>query len=285
MEKAVLLIVTSLLVLTSVCLSAQTSLPAGSKKIIGQIVDAETNKSLPYVNIGVIGKNVGTVSWIDGSFHLQIPTNLDSEELKISMVGYEAMIFKVSEIRRILRTKPKIYLKPAIIDLKEVVVMPKFRKTKVLGNTTTSTKMTDGFYGDALGREGGAIIKLKKKFRPARVLKLRASIARNDYDTIKFRINFYDLKDGLPGEKIVQKNILVSSTIKQGILEVDLEPYEITLNEDFCVTLEWIEDFGNKRLLFSMGFLGAKTVYRYTSQGSWEKYNFVGPGFNVTIGY
>ena len=201
------------------------------------------------------------------------------------MLGYQSISFKVSEFKTQIRQNNKINLSPTSIDLQEVVVMPKYTKTKILGNRTTSKKKVDGFFGDALGREGGAIIKLKKRFQPAQVLSARVSIARNDYDSIKFRVNFYSIKDGLPHKQLMQKNIIVSSTIKQGVLEIDLEEYNIMVEDDFAITLEWIEDFGNKRLLFSMQFLGSKTVYRYTSQGRWEKYNFVGPGFNVTIGY
>ena len=251
----------------------------------GKILDLKTGKGLAYVNIGVVGENVGTVSAPDGSFRLRLSSDLDAAELKVSMVGYECRSFKVGEFKRKIETDPEVLLNPAIFDLQEVVVMPKFTKTKVLGNKTTSTKMTDGFSGDALGREGGAIIKLRKRYRPARVLSFRGSIARNDYDSIKFRLNFYSIKDGLPDQKLVEKNIIINSTVKKGVVEVNLEKYNILLKDDFAVTLEWIEDFGNKKLLFSMGLLGSKTVYRYTSQANWEKYNFVGPGITVTIGY
>ncbi len=251
----------------------------------GEILDAKTKRGLPYVNIGVVGKNVGTVSAPNGSFQLRLPANLDNEELKISMVGYKSQTHRVDEFKKKMAAGSVVLLAPANLTLPEVVVVPKYTKTKVLGNRTTSRKMTDGFAGDLLGREGGAMIKLKKRFRPAQVLNCRISIARNDYDSIKFRLNFYSIKDDLPFEKLPQKDIIISSTIKQGIIEVDLEPYNIILKDDFVVTLEWIEDFGNERLLFSMGLLGSKTVFRYTSHANWEKYNFVGPGITVTIGY
>ncbi|MEL6356808.1 MAG: hypothetical protein AAFQ37_07740, partial [Bacteroidota bacterium] len=72
------------------------------------------------------------------------------------------------------------------------------------------------------------------------------------------------------------------------VFEMDLEEYNMVVNDDFAVTLEWIEDFGDDRLLFSFKRFGPKCVYRYTSQADWEAYSGLlapSPSVNVTIGY
>ncbi len=38
----------------------------------GKITDKETSEPLPYANIGVVGKNVGGISYDDGSFSIDI---------------------------------------------------------------------------------------------------------------------------------------------------------------------------------------------------------------------
>jgi hypothetical protein len=106
------------------------------------------------------------------------------------------------------------------------------------------------------------------------VLAFRAYVDKKPYEEIKFRLNFYTLKKGLPYKSIPQKSIIVTSKIKSGVLEVDLEPYDIVLKEDFAITLEWIEDFGdsnwNNGLRFAMRRFGPKCLFRYTSQDSWS---------------
>lgn len=263
----------------------------GTQNILsGQIIDAKTKKGLAYVNIGIVGKNIGTVSTFNGDFRLKIPSNqsywanLNDSELKISMVGYKSISVRLSEFKKKLQEQDKVILIPTTIELPEVIVFPKFNKTKTLGNKIAPTRYRDGFEEDVLGREGGIIVKLKKKFRPAKVLKFSVYIAYSTYDSIKFRLNFYTLKDKFPDQKLIQKNIIISSAIKEGKVEVDLEDYNIIVKDNFGVTIEWIEDFGYGDLLFCFRRLGARCVYRYTSQADWIKYPR-SPAMNVTIGY
>lgn len=262
-----------------------TNFSSAQKMFSGQVVDAKTGQELAYVNIGVLGGNIGTVSNSEGKFSLPLPALIDKEKIKISMVGYEAFSLPVSEFKKQLQRNPTIKLQAAIVELTEVVVVPKFNKTKTLGNKIATTRLRDGFDEDVLGREGGIVVKLKRKYQPAHVLKFRMYIAHSTYDTIKFRLNFYSLKDKLPGAKIVQKNIIVTSSIKEGAVEVNLEDYQIVVEDDFCVTIEWIEDFGRGNLLFPFRRLGARCVYRNTSQADWVRFPFMSPAMNVTIGY
>jgi hypothetical protein len=258
----------------------------------GRIIDATTTLPLAYVNIGVVGGRRGTVSDERGNFSLNIPSGLTQQTLKLSILGYESLSFTVAEFRQKLNSESEISLKPVGIDLQQIVVVPKFNKTKRIGNKATARKLIDGFDGDALGREGGMIVKLKDRYRPAVVLSFRAYVDNNPYEEIKFRLNFYSLKRGLPDKALPQESIIVTSKIKSGVLEVDLEPYEIVLKEDFAITLEWIEDFGdsnwNNGLRFAMRRFGPKCVYRYASQDSWSAYSGLlapSPCMNVTVGY
>src|SRR4051812_32914470 len=63
----------------------------------GTIKDAKTNAPLPYVNVGLIGKGIGTVTDADG--HYKITFSSDNDDLKLSMVGYEAQVFKVGDFK------------------------------------------------------------------------------------------------------------------------------------------------------------------------------------------
>lgn len=266
-----------LIVSSSGCLLSQDTL-------VGKVIDSQSKESLAYVNIGVIGKNIGTVSSVNGDFKIIIPTGHDTDTIRVSSIGYEPMSIKVSTFRKTLKLSNRIKLIPKVVSLKEFVVSSRELKEKVLGNTTTSTSVTGGFSSNELGNEIGVKIKIKKS--PTYVKDFNINIVENIYDTLKFRINFYDIKNGLPNKRLFDKNVIVVTTLKEGKLTVDLSDYAIVVEDDFIVAIEWIEDLGKTDgLRFSCGFLGKSIIARQTSQGKWTKITGVSVGINVRVKY
>jgi len=269
-----------------------TTLPA-QEVISGTILDAKTGSPIAYANIGVVGQGVGTVSDDAGDFQLRLRDRYDDQPLRVSILGYASFDGKVSQFKKLVRKNKVIKLEPLSYDLQEVVVAPAFSKTKRFGNRAKEKKLTDGFEGDLLGREGGIVVKLGERYRPGVITKFRAYIVYNPYDELKFRVNFYKLKNGLPGEPLSRKSIIVTTKIKSGVLEASLEDYNVVVEDDFAMTLEWIEDFGDdsfsmRGLRFAMRRFGPKCVFRYASQDDWEAYSGLlapSPCMNVTIGY
>ncbi len=260
----------------------------------GSIVDAQTGAPIAYANIGIVGQGVGTVSDDEGNFKLRLRENYDDQPLRVSILGYASFDGKVSQFKKLVRQNKVIKLEPLSYDLQEIVVAPAFSKTKRFGNRAVSKKLTDGFRGDLLGREGGIIVKLGERYRPGVITKFRVFIVSNPYKEIKFRVNFYKLEGGLPGEPLSRKSIIISSKIKSGVFEANLEDYNVVVDDDFAMTLEWIEDFtlaGQYRmggLRFAMQRFGPKCVFRYASQDDWDAYSGLlapSPCMNVTIGY
>ena len=63
--------------------------------LIGQVLDAATKEPLPYVNIGLINKNIGTVSDDYGYFELGVNAQLNAQDtLLFSMIGFESKSFE-----------------------------------------------------------------------------------------------------------------------------------------------------------------------------------------------
>ena len=188
--------------------------------------------------------------------------------MKFSSIGYKPLTFKASNFKNINGNNPIIQLEEEITELQEVVVSSRKLKEKILGNKTTSKKISTGFTSNNLGNEIGIKIKIKKS------------------PTYIEDFNFYDLKNGLPNKNIVKENIIVVSQIKEGIINVDLRDYDIIVYEDFFVSLEWIQNLGNEfGLTFSAGFLGSPIIFRSTSQDYWQKKGAVSIGFNITTKY
>ena len=249
----------------------------------GFVKDNKTHEKLPYVNIGIIGKNVGTVSNQNGDFKIKLEDKYSNDSLRFSMIGYNSKTFKVADIKSNLKNNFIIELEPSMILLDEVIINSKVLKEKILGNETESKSIVAGFSSNELGNEVGIVIKIKQK--PTYIEDFNVSIATNKYDTVKFRINFYTLKDGMPDKNILKQPIIVKTTLKNGLLSVDLRKSNIVVEDDFFVALEWIEDLGEDGLYFSASLMGSPVITRHTSQGIWEKEGPVSLGFNVKVKY
>ncbi|MDA7694484.1 carboxypeptidase-like regulatory domain-containing protein [Flavobacteriaceae bacterium] len=256
----------------------------GQVDIVGQVLDATTQEPLPYVNIGLVNQNIGTVSDESGYFELEVPANqYNDATLRFSMIGFESRDFILKDYLDLQILT--ISLEEKATALEEVVLTTQRNKyqTKILGNKTTSQLIYAAFTTNKLGNEMGFIVRGRKN--PMILKKFNVSLVENDYGPIRFRLNFYSLKDGLPEQTLLNENIIVETDISSGIVSKDLTPYEIVIDQDFFVSIEWIEDLGPGKLFFSGGFFGSPLIAREVSQGSWSKVGSASVGINVEVRY
>lgn len=257
----------------------------GQDTVDGIIKNAQTNEPIPYVNIGILNRDKGTVSNENGEFTLEIPNEFINDTIKISSIGYESRIFIANEFIKTLKENKNITLSEKVIELNEVVVSNKKLKEKLLGNKTKSKMMRGGFRNAELGNELGIKIKVKKS--PTYITKFHANVTSNTGEKMKFRLNFYSIEKGLPKEKLINQNIIFSIDSKEGEFTLDLSNYNLVIEEDFYLTMELIENEGNKEseVFFSAGLLGNATVTRLTSQAEWKKLGSIGIGFSLSSEY
>lgn len=249
------------------------------------VTDASTNKPVPYVNIGIVKKGIGTVTDENGKFTLELPETFLPDTLRISMIGYQTRNFLVGDLQKNFPAgNMNVSLSQVATELKEVVVKPRKIKYALLGNDFHSKKVTAGFQSNKLGSEIGIIMRIKKA--PSYVERVNFHIAQNKYDSAIWRVNIYLLEDGKPGENILKQPIYLKSFKSNEDLSVDLVPWSIEVNSDFVVALELIEDLGEQGLMFCAGIFGNSMFVRVASQGEWEKVP-LGVGFTamVTYGY
>ncbi len=90
------------------------------KEISGQILDKQTKEPLAFVNIVFNNRHQGTISGIDGYFHIKSKNKIDT--LVISFLGYKTKTLATSKIKN--PNKLKIYLTPTSYNIDEVVVFP-----------------------------------------------------------------------------------------------------------------------------------------------------------------
>ncbi len=249
----------------------------------GKIIDAETKQGILYVNIGVVGEGIGTVSGNNGMFELSVPEKHYSDPVRISIIGYESIEMASNELEKQLRANKVIELKPSAQLIEEVVIESSKLKSKRVGNTSYSKNIGAAFGSDTLGNEMAILIKIKK--RPTIVKDFSFPISDNEEGTIKFRLNIYDVKNGRPAENILNHNIIIETDIKDGLVTTDLTPYNIVVQDDFLLSLEWIEEYDYENLTFNASFFSKPVWVRETSQDKWYRIPIIGIGMSATILY
>ncbi|MFL5765658.1 MAG: carboxypeptidase-like regulatory domain-containing protein [Bacteroidia bacterium] len=254
-----------------------------AQTVTGSVIDPKTREPLAYVNIGVVGKGIGTVSDINGKFSIPLYDSVDDQTLRFSYIGYTNQSFRVSEFKKQFHNGGTIEMEANMVALQTVTVKPKVMKTKVLGNRNDSKRMMAGFKTNNLGCELGTIMRIKKA--PTYIESVNFNIARNLIKDAKFRVNIYTMKDGQPDKNILPEAIYVTTSIESGTLTVDLKKYNLRVDGDFLVALEWIEDYGTGKLYFCAGLMDNNSMGRNTSQDKWQKSTPIGIGFNSTVSY
>ena len=248
----------------------------------GKIIDSASKQPLKYVSIGIVGKNIGTVSDESGNFTIDLDAQYNNDTLLASMIGYSSFKLVVSKFKEQHLFKEKqIELSIKAVNLGNVIITPNNYIIKVVGNK--SRLMTVDFSTNELGGEIGTVMKIKKT--PAFIQNVNFNIASNKFDSILFRVNIYKMENGLPGVSILNEPILVTTKMHKGTLSIDLKKYNLYVDDNFFVSLEWIKDLGKKPLVFGGGLSGQPSYMRITSQGTWDKLPLLRLGFYATVLY
>lgn len=260
----------------------------------GKLIDAKTGNPIPYVNIGIVDKGIGTVSDEDGLFHLEFdPKSYDPDDVVLfSSLGYESLEIPVSEIKLVYNEYPTLKLKPSVLELSEVVVTDKRGEfiEQSVGYKNTGEAVF-GYWKDniALGGELATHIEAKKGLRQLKSLGFE--IWENASDSVLVRVNIYDIDNtwGLPGENLntSQENILHTIAKDEMFAHVDLVPYSIFVRDDFIVSIELLKVYGNiepKLALAAVSF-GNASFRKYASQDKWEKVSETGMAFFLDTSY
>ncbi len=262
--------------------------PGLSTEFSGLILDKKTNQPLPYVNIGILNREIGTVSNSNGKFSLELKEEFKNDTIRISSISFKPVEILIRNI--IQKTEPTIYkLEEDISELNEVVITAKSFKKRTLGNTTESKFVSTGFSYDQLGAEMGVKINIRKN--PTIVDAFNFNIPYNRLSAKSvFRLNFYSINKRKPGVNLLKDNILFTIEPKQkGNVTIDLKPYDIVLTDDVIVTLEWVESKGKNNkgeaIFFSLGVFNSGTLYKKSSQAKFKKHSSMGVGFNINVRY
>lgn len=249
----------------------------------GIIFDEKTKEPVPFVNVALIDKNIGTVSNERGEFIIPISSSNYSDIIGFSSIGYSTIEMKVETlINSSSKNATNIYLIPKTYSISEIIIKPRDMKYVKVGNGSGVNRYKIGFGpNDKLGREMGTIIPVKAK--DAYLEKATVKIATNNYGKIKLRLNIYNVENNLPKERINLEPIYFETDIKAGLCVVDLKEYNIKVDRDFFISIEYIENMGEYGLYFTFSFDKRPTIYRETNFSPWIESIYMDKTISISL--
>ncbi|WP_350286033.1 carboxypeptidase-like regulatory domain-containing protein [uncultured Croceitalea sp.] len=254
-------------------------LVCGQKEYKGRLLDSETNLPLPYVNIGIVDKGIGTVSDEKGLFHFDLSSAKisDIDEILFSVMGYESLLIPVKNITLVYNDYVDVFITPAAFELKEVVVSNKgewFIKDNI-GYRNFGEK-NYGYWKDNIALGGELATRIIAKSGLRKLKKFEFEVWHNPSDSLLLRVNIYedDGKMGRPGTSLNTSgaNILCTVNSDDKMVQVDLSPYDVYVKDDFVVSLELLKVYGDKELglVLSATFNNYGSYRKSSSQDKWE---------------
>lgn len=248
----------------------------------GTIIDAENQKPIEFVNIGILNKNQGTITNPMGEFTLSIPKKFETDSITVSHINYYSVNLLAKNFSNQI-----IALEPKTTELSEVVVSNKKRKNKKIGVKSYSRLLSMR----VISKNNDIVEAAQRINIPNKEIKVNAvnfAIRKwSEVKGVKVRINFYKNLDDTPHAKIVLKNIVsdLPEQTDSDWIRIDLSENDIYISKDFFVGIEFIPNFEKPTIVDLGGILTkGKGYYRENSLGSWTKLNG-GASINVEIVY
>lgn len=257
------------LILAAVFLFLSISAYSQAIVIKGNVLHGK--EPIPFVNIGIKKKGIGTAATIDGTFTLKLQDSFLTDTLTFSAVGFKELSIPVKTI--VERKLTEFALTEKTTQLREVAVKSKAAKVKKLGTIARNPLVN----GTSQTENSNDISELAKFItidgKPVYVLSTSLYLRSIKIDSANMRINFYKNVDGLPGERIVEKSIIKRLPLDKGWVTIDLEPYNIAIDEDFFIGYEYLPDPSHQeKYLFTFGgAFGGSHYMRKVSLGEWKK--------------
>lgn len=263
------------------------SITYSQESVEGIILD-NNQKPIQYANVGILNKSLGTISNQKGVFNLNLEKINQTDTLRISCIGYKAKDIIVNEIDT--NKNLEITLQEESIQLDEVIIVYKDLKTFIDGKEKTDTKHQVIFANEKLnnlnlGTEIGRKFELESK-KPTLLTEFKFFIKDNNFDSNTFKINIYSINKNKPDKIINTQNILISiGKDYKDWVTVNLEDFNIIVQDDVIVSVQWIEHSKNGNTLnlpMIIPSFGSVHYYKFGSQNKWEVYSKISSSMILT---
>lgn len=260
---------------------------AQSTILKGVTIDGQTGLPVPYVSIGIKNKPVGTVSDSTGQYSLSYLRSdiADKDSIFFSAVGYKSVKMDWDTF---LKNEKFIKLYESPQMLKMVDIKAKLGQIKNYGRSNANIVFFPSMYknipkhSDEKGREQASILKIDQNIL---LRELSFKINRRTFKKIRLRMNIYGVKEGLPDQSILRKDVVfdIRGTTETGMpnaQRIDLRPYQIHIKgrKEIAVSLaildlEPLPGDSTKSAFFIPSFPGPlrSSLYRMKGEAEWQK--------------
>ena len=256
--------------------------------LTGRVQAQGSKATIPYVNIGVRGKNMGTTTDENGEFSLRVPSHLVNDTLTLSAIGFQEQALSIAKISGNQQHLFVLAEKPTALN--EVVVLGRTAKTRRIGTTTHNPVL----WGRVMKNETHDMVEFAKLIplanTPSELVQAHIFLRYPTVDTVVFRLNFYRAADGLPAERLIEQPVLVRTAIQNGWLSIDLTKYALTLKTDFFLGFEFLPEkplvvptFKQGPVFSYGGQFGGAAISRTSSLGTWKRESGASLSAYVTV--
>lgn len=254
--------------------------PARSQDLLrGRVLDSADRSAVPYVSIGIEGKNVGTMSDAEGNFTLSVADAAGrADTLLFSCVGYAPRKIPVSEI-----------------DFSREFSFSRSRRMKIgrskIGTDLLSAATVCFSSPEPLGEECGMLLSSRYD---CTVNRLSFFVRKNGFESASFRLTFYSAENGLPkdilGDKDIRFDLPDGYT---GWVDLDLSECPVHVKAgDFAVTMTFLDGKQGESAFRGLEFpITVAPLSKYTlvsrdrALGAWSREGTVITLFMEAIAY
>ena len=151
-------------------------------------------------------------------------------------------------------------------------------KTKRIGNkprTGSANSSFDVVKGDQVG------IKMDAGKKTVQLLELNFTVNNMYRDSIPFKVNVYEYNEISVGDNYVKEDIISVIPKGKNQISVDLTPYNIKVNKDLLVAIEWLKTDAGAYPSFAIGLFNGGTYKQ--ENGRWKKVPVAGIDMSVIV--
>lgn len=241
------------------------------------VVSGATGEPVVYASVGIVNRNLGTVTDSLGRFSLIVPVEYLNDSIRISSVGYVAQTFAVSDFRNMPDT---VRLMDDVRILSEVVVKPRKIEHKTAGRKSGGGFIFIEVEGDKAAGQGLAVPLTVNDRVWLKGLGFTVETDERTLSVMKFRVNVY-VREGSGYIPLASVPPVYFDYHKSDLADGRFSyafPEEIMLEEGkYYIELEFLENFAPERFIMKSRPMTGKTRYRYASQSGWETLPFGAP--------
>ena len=225
-------------------------LVAGAQEVLSGRITDSLGLSVPYVNIGVVGKGKGTVSNSKGQYQIDLTGVAPKDSIYFSHLNYYRRAFAVKDLQR----DPKVVLVEHVFELPSFTVSqkkPKLQTIKGMG-----TYIGQVYYGgkDVLNKEEiGNIITLKHTYLAK---EFELPVLKNTMPNLVLRLQILKIEDDGTLTPLMEKPIYLSIPQNNQKQKIVQELQVVLPKGRIWVGLRTVEGAGDGHFVFEGNFSG-----------------------------